>query len=266
MLAEQRERLFQEPRFDPPVPFKRDPRKIVLMLQYYDGDKARAMHLAKLIADLQQDKSERFDFAFCPRWDSTFDYEVINRVSRKFNVWQLKGQRRGTGWPHGCNELALDLMQQAYGQVRRRIWNYHKACYLIESDVMPMHKDWLYALSDEWDECQAKGKLVMGAWSPMHSAVGHINGNMLFSPDLVIKVKGIEGCPARAGWDCFFAPKFYPVWHKSRQMQNHYDYRSNIPPEILWSSVDGVTQVAVVHGVKDTSAERQVRPKLFPST
>jgi hypothetical protein len=260
-----RERLMLEPRFDPPIQAKRDPRKIVVVLQFYEGDKARAMHLARLISDLQPEKTDRFDFAFAPRWDCTHDYETIQKVSRKFNVWQMKSNRRGMGWPHGCNELACDMMQQAYVHKREGKWSNHKAVYLIESDIMPMRRDWLEALSSEWDEAQAKGKLVMGSWSPLHSLVGHINGNMLFSPDLVSKVKGLEGCPANAGWDCYFGPKFAPIWHKSRLMQNHYDYRSNIPPEILFSSVDGITPVAVVHGVKDTSAERQVRKLLFPS-
>ena len=64
------------------------------------------------------------------------------------------------------------------------------------------------------------------------------------------------------GWDAYFAPKFMPHAMKSRIMQNHYDHRQNIPPEVLWSKVDGVTEPAVVHGVKDFSAERQVKEKL----
>ena len=252
------------PPFDAPVPFKRDPRKIVIVLQFWEGDKAKAMRLARLIADIEPAKNNHVDFAFAARFDTHPDLETVKYVSRKFNVWKMKGNRRGTGWPHGCNELALDMLQQAVTYKRQKFWNNHKAAYLIESDIMPMRRDWLSAISDEWDEAQSKGKLVMGSWCPFHSTVGHINGNLLFDLDLVLKVKGLEGCPARAGWDCYFAHKFYPVWHRSRIMANHYDTRFNIPAEVLFSKVDGLTPVAVVHGVKDDSAERQVRPLLFP--
>ena len=254
------------PQSDPPVPFRRNSKKIVIALQFWAGDRTRAMRLASLIADIEQVKNNQFDFAFVARFDTAPDMDTVHKVSRKFNVWTLKGTRRGTGWPHGCNELACDMFQQAVTYKRQKLWNNHKAVYLLESDNMPMRRDWLQAISDEWDEAQTKGKLIMGSWSPYHSTVGHINGNMLFDLDLALKVKGLEGCPARAGWDCYFAHKFAPHWHRSRIMSNHYDHRNNIAPEVLFSSVDGKTPVAVVHGVKDDSAERQVRPLLFSKT
>lgn len=246
------------------TPKVRDNRKMVVALQFWDGDKERAMHLAKFVADLEPEFNPRIDLAFVARFDTKHDLETVKYVSRKFNTWTLTGTRRTTGWPTGCNDLALDLFQQAASRSRPgQKWANHKALYLIESDVMPLCRDWLQRLSDEWDVAQEAGKMVMGSWSPYHSPVGHINGNMLVRPDLVFRIKGLESCPFKAGWDAYFGPKFEPVWHKSVQMSNHYDYRANIPPEILWSCVDGVTPPAVVHGVKDWSAERQVRKKLF---
>lgn len=255
------------------VPKQRDPRKMIVALQFWEGDKARAMHLAKFIADLEPAKNEKVDFAFVARFDTKHDQETIEYVSRKFNVWTLTGTRNTTGWPDGCNDLALDLFQQSAGRTRQKsssnrystdgTWRNHKALYLIESDVMPVCRDWLVRISDEWDVAQEHGKFVMGAFSPYHSPVGHINGNLLVAPDIVFRLKGLEFCPFGAGWDAYFGPKFSPHWWKSVLMQNHYDYRANIPPEILWMPVDGVTPPAVVHGVKDMSAERQVRAKMF---
>ena len=245
-------------------PQKRDTRKTLVALQFWEGDKEKAMHLARFIADLEPAFNAQVDFVFMARFDTKHDQNTIQHVARKFNVWTLTCTRRTTGWPTGCNDMALDLLQQSASRTRPgKPWANHKALYLIESDVMPMCRDWLQRLSDEWDVAQEAGKCVLGSWSPYHSPVGHINGNMLVSPDLVFKVKGLESCPFKAGWDAYFAPKFFPVWYKSVQMANHYDYRQNIPPEILFSCVDGVTPPAVVHGVKDWSAERQVRKKLF---
>ena len=238
--------------------------KLIVALQFWEGDRDRAMHLARLIADIEPTKNTRVDFAFVARFDTAPTPEAVLHVSRKFDVWQIKGTRRGTGWPHGCNELALDLFQQAgYRSKPGRPWANCKGLYLIESDVMPMCKDWLQRISDEWDVAQEKGKMVLGSWSPFHSATGHINGNLIVRPDIALKIKGLESCPPKAGWDAYMAPKFCNHWHKSILMQNHYDYRANIPPEILFSCVDGITPPAVVHGVKDRSAERQVRHLLI---
>jgi len=247
-----------------PTPKFRDTRKMVVALQFWDGDKERAMHLARFIADLEPTKNDKVDFAFVARFDAKHDQETIKYVSRKFDIWTLTGTRKSTGWPTGCNDLALDLFQQSADRSRPgKVWAKHKAVYLIESDVLPVCKDWLSRISDEWDVARENGKLVMGSWSPYHSPVGHVNGNMLVVPDLTFKIKGLEACPPKAGWDAYFGPKFSPHWYKSVLLQNHYDYRANIPPEILWSCVDGVTPPAVVHGVKDWSGERQVRKKLF---
>lgn len=246
------------------IPKRRDTRKLILALQFWEGDRDRAMHLARLIADIEPGKNPRVDFAFVARFDTAPTPEAIQQVSRKFDVWTITGTRHGTGWPHGCNEMALDLFQQAgYRSKPGRPWANHKGIYLIESDVMPMCKDWLQRISDEWDVAQESGKFLMGAWSAFHSATGHINGNLIARLDIALKIKGLESCPPKAGWDAYFAPKFYPHWHKSILQQNHYDYRANIPPEILFSCVDGVTPPAVVHGVKDFSAERQVRDILL---
>lgn len=245
------------------IPNARDLRKIVVALQFWEGDKARAMRLARFIADLEPGMSDKVEFAFVARFDATHDHETIAYVSHKFKVWTLTGTRRTEGWPDGCNDLALDLFHQAARLSRpRNSWENIKAVYLIESDVMPVCKDWLARISDEWDVAQEHGKFILGSWSPYHSPVGHVNGNMLVAPDLVFRLSDIISCPFRAGWDAHFGPKFSPHWWKSVLLQNHYDYRANIPPEILWSGVDGVTPPAVVHGVKDNSAERQVREKL----
>lgn len=243
-----------------PTPRNRDPRKMIIALQFWEGDKARAMHLARLIADLEPTKNTQVDFAFVARFDAKHDRDTVQKVSEKFDVWELTGTRRAIGWPHGCNELALDLFQQAgYRSKHGGPWANHKALYLIESDVLPMCRNWLLRISDEWDVAQENGKFILGSWCPFHSSVGHVNGNMLVAPDIAIRLKGLDRVPPRAGWDAYFATKFAPHWHKSVQMANHYDYRSNIPPEILFSCVDGVTPVAVVHGVKDRSAEIQAQ-------
>lgn len=237
--------------------------KIVIALQFWSGDKEKAMHLAHMIADIEPVFNKNVDFAFFARFDEKHDDATIGRTSRKFNVWKMTSRIEGTGWPDGCNAMAIDCMMQANERANAE-WKTVKAVYLIESDVLPMRRDWLKSLSDEWDKASALGKYVMGSWCPFHSPVGHINGNMLFDPRLVEKLRGLPPVEKGRAWDTEFAPKFEPIWWKSTQMANHYEFKRNIQPEILFSSVDGKTPVAVVHGVKDLSGERQIRSVLFP--
>ena len=238
--------------------------KINLCLQFWEGDRARAMHLARFIADLEPEKNPRVAFTFVARYDTQHDQKTVEYVSKKFDTYQLTSRKPMTGWPAGCNTLALELFAQSAERRARGEWQDMKALWLIESDVMPLCRDWLSRISDEWDAAEKKGKFILGAWCPWHGngALGHINGNMLVSPDLYTLVPGLVNCPPKAGWDAYFSGKFEPHWEKSKSFANHYDYRSNIPADILWSKVDGVTEPVAVHGVKDFSAEQQVREKL----
>jgi hypothetical protein len=241
-----------------------DRRKILLVIQFWSGDREKAMRLARLIADIEPVRNPLFEVAFFARSDARHDLPSVEAVSRKFNVWKLKCRRPGTGWPDGCNAMALDMIHLAYERSAAE-WKDFKAVYLMESDLMPMRRDWLAAIADEWDSAEANGKYILGSWYPFHSEVGHINGNMLFSPLLIARLRGLDECPPGKAWDTEFAPRFAPHWQKSRIMANHYDWQKDIPPEVLFAPVDGITPVAIVHGVKDLSAERQVRALLFPA-
>lgn len=233
--------------------------KIVLCLQYWDNDKANAMRLARLIADLQPSWSDRFEFMFVPRFDSSLDEQTVRYVSRKFNVWTHISTRREIGWPAGCNGIVSDLFMDSVRRVKDGTWAHVKAVWLLEADCLPLSVDWLDKIEQEWDKAQADGKLLVGAWQPEWSNVGHINGNMLFSPSLATVVRGLEGCPPHMPWDTFHAQKFSRHWWKSGQLVNFYK-RTNVTAEEIWP--DGGNWV-FVHGIKDDSGYNLVRSRLL---
>lgn len=229
--------------------------KIVLCMQYWDGDREQALRVARFMADIQPTHSEKFDFMFAVRPDSSLCPDTIRHVSRKFNVWTRKTSRKEIGWPAGPNGMVSDLFLDALMRYRSGVWKNVKAVWLLESDVVPLTVDWLDRIEREWD---AAGKLVMGAWSPEWSHVGHVNGNLLFSPRLAEVVKGLEGCPPHIPWDTFHAPKFARHWHKSSQMGNLYRIQ-NVTTEQLdpaW---------CFVHGIKDDSGLKIARQRIFAS-
>jgi hypothetical protein len=230
--------------------------KIVLCMQYWDSDRDQALKVARFIADIQPGHTRNVDFMFAARFDSTLCPDTIRHVSRKFNVWTHRTMRKEIGWPAGPNGMVADIFQSALMRYRSGAWKDVKAVWLLEADALPLKADWLERIEREWDEA---GKLVMGAWSPEWSPVGHINGNLLFSPTLAEVVKGLEGSPPHKPWDTHHAQKLARHWHKSEQMGNLYRATGVKPKDLpeTW---------AFVHGIKDDSGYHIARKRIFPDS
>jgi hypothetical protein len=232
---------------------------LVLCLQYFKDDMAQAMRLARLIADIQPAWSSKYEFMFVPRFDCALDRSTVRYVSRKFNVWTHVSTRREMGWPAGCNGVAHDVFMDSLQRLKDGRWAHVDGVWFLEGDSLPLSRDWLDKISAEWKEARDAGKVVMGAWQSEHSPEGHLNGNMLFVPDLASRVRGLEGCPPHMPWDTFHAAKFAKRWHKSSQMVNFYK-RIRVKEEELWG--EGKNW-AFVHGVKDDSGYELVKARLL---
>lgn len=236
--------------------------RLLVLLQFWEGDKALAMRLARLLADLEPAFNKDVDFMFCARFDCTHDSDTMNYVSKKFGVFKYTCRRRATGWPYGCNELVHDLWAELLRASEAPSFNY-SAAYFLEADNVPLRKDWAAALMEEWAEARAKGLMILGAWSPDHSEYGHVNGNMIFRPDLSRHVKGLEGCAPNVAWDVAHTFRYHHLWHKSQLIKNMYKVR-NISEEELYAPVSpGGPVPAVVHGIKDDSAWKIISEKLL---
>lgn len=227
--------------------------KIVLAIQYWEGDKAMAMRNARRIADNEPKFRDDVEMCFVARFDSSFDVATIEHVRKKMRVSTYKGFRRGTGWPSGCNDLWCDLMQESVRRSRSGTWQDVKAVFTFEADCIPIARNWLEALHAEWDKAAAEGKLLAGCWADSCTPVGHVNGNALFHPQIALKLQLI-GCSAQIGWDVAFARQFEPYWWKSGLIKNLYRATNVSDADITSPWVDGVVPV-VVHGVKDLSVE-----------
>lgn len=235
---------------------------IVLCMQYWEGDKQRALSVARLIADLQAEKDDRFQFMFLRRFDATpVDDETIGYVGRKFDILTHTCRRKETGWPAGCNGMASDALMLAQEKWNTGEWKRVTGVWLLESDILPLYRNWLYRIEREWKAALEDGKLVMGAWSPHHSPVGHINGNMLFHPSLCDRVKGLEGSAPHIGWDVYHAQRLHRHAHKSELMLNLYR-GVNVNEGDIYAPG---TRYAFVHGIKDDSGLQIIRRRLFPS-
>lgn len=184
--------------------------KILIVLQYWSGDKAQAMELAKLIADIEPGISQQADFLFVCRFDCRHDMDVVRYVSRKFSTFHHVSPRRGTGWPAGCNDLFFGGLEWIYHKMRARKLPHYKAVFFIEADCSPLSVDWISLMSSNWDKIQPV--FVAGRKLRSEHIHEHINGgSCALSGDFRFLEWLVMG-PARsndgAGWDYRLADDF----------------------------------------------------------
>lgn len=228
---------------------------LLIALQYWNGDRELTMRLARRMADLEDAFRADVWLELVYRFDAKPPTVAeIAYLAKKFKVTMYQGRRRATGHPYGCNELVHDLFQ--------RYWNLHmrdkrfastvNGVWLLEGDNVPLRKDWLTRIKAEWDAARQSGAYLLGCWHKSGlPEVGHINGNLIFRPDLAAVVKGLEGCPPDFAWDMYHAPRFKPHWAFSKEMLNLYK-GTNLPKSKIYGK-NGKAKASVVHGIKDDS-------------
>lgn len=241
--------------------------KILICLTFWEGDRADAMNLARLLADLQPGPGlcREADFLFVARFDAKHDQSTINYVSRKFKVFTHISKRRGTGWPTGCTELFFGAFEWIYHKMAAYMIPQYKAILNIEADSLPLVKDAIQQLSALWDRLPA-GTCVAGPWleNGVHEDLGHINGGAcLLSGRLdflkwLVKRAGIS--VRGGGWDFVLAPQFREWgWYKMPQIQSLWQVPIN--EELFHQSIQ--RGIIYSHGHKGDLGVKLVRRHLM---
>jgi hypothetical protein len=238
------------------------PTKILLALQFWKGDRDQAMRVARLIADLEPRHSEFADFLFVSRFDCEQDISTIEYVSTKFNTHTyVNRHRRGTGWPHGCNDLWFGTMDHVYSFSEAKRFPPYKAVLTFEADACPLVPNWHRELSRLWDQhATPKGVKMFGA--KVEYPLPHINGNAMFSGDLKFLYwisRLIGGCDPTKGWDFILAKDFKREgWADCPMMKSHWQ-KKTMPDE----EIEALRSAGIVflHGVKDDSVISHMRKK-----
>ena len=168
----------------------------LLALQYCPGDKIQAMALARLLADIEQKPNPNMGFLFCPRYDVIADGAIVERVRESFpDCSVLKMTNRQVGWPKAPNAMAHEVYNwfcDNYGTYARiKDGKHYCAIMLAEPDSIPLDRDWVAKLQEEWYTCDWEWPLgnkqhVLGCWQVREDCgcpTPHINGNCMISPD-----------------------------------------------------------------------------------
>jgi hypothetical protein len=239
-----------------------DPRRILLALQYYNGDRTPAQGLVDLICKLAPKPYKTVDFLLSARLDADPpDRETLEQLEKTFdNAVFFRGRRRANGWPHAPNELWHDTVQFIYEMDIAQKLPRYSGIQFLESDDTPLCPDWVERLTDEWIKLHTNvmGHLLPSGWRD------HINGNCMISgsPAFLQAITRIGGAPPAQGWDWAIAPRF-KAWGWSDTFAIRSDWNCQSSPagylELL------LAQGTVLHhGVKDGSLKRQVRRKYLP--
>lgn len=238
-------------------PFKVDKqlKPIILGLQYWDGDKEKALRLADLLADIQSYKSPDI-FLITYRFDSKPPSEdILAKLRTKFaSVIVKKGIRNATGHPAGCNALWLDTMCFAadLGRQRKLDW-----VFTFEADCVPLRQDWLNYIKQTAVYGSKAGRKVIGHLNPAQpNCIEHINGNALFSTKILAEVPLLYRCPPNDPWDLWSVKYYKNYWQ-------HSDFIFNAYRQEGWthSQFEELQKLghSFVHGIRDDAGFNFVR-------
>lgn len=219
--------------------------RLTICIQFWQGDRDAAFRLAKFITDLETAPRMDTQIVFLHRHDTTMDDTVTDYVRRRFETRVVRAPEHEVGYPRSPNVMALYAMEEAPN------WG-GAAVFLMEADCIPVASDWIDKLRAEAGRAWATGSAVVGSWRPECSAVGHINGNMLFRPDILSLLKMSTTVPKKA-WDVYFVPQFATAWMRTGLIANRY-CEMFVTDENLATPECGTRAPVVIHGIKDDSS------------
>lgn len=230
--------------------------RMLLALQFWNGDKVMAGKLARLIADLEPRHLELADFLFVSRFDCAPDRDVVEYVKRKFNTYTYICRNRGTGHPLGCNTLWFATLGWLLSMREARKVPPYKCMFTIEADGCPMSPTWISEMLQAWDVVQPAS--VVGC---QETIPPHINGNMMVSANLAFLhriARQVGGVHPRASWDIAMWNEFRKWGTANIRPMIHNTYRVPHADHAFFEARQAEGCV-YSHGVMDDSLKQIVR-------
>lgn len=234
--------------------------KLLLALQFFNGDRDQAYRLARLIHKMQSGPSQTADFLFTWRFDAEHDPKMTALMQEKFKVHTHKSRMHHAGWPNGSNAIWCDLMLK----LSERQGLGYKAVLTFEADCVPLTMDWIERLSAEWDKQQ---KYAVGHIHPCHGPGDvsqlHLNGNAMYSCNpMHLKEIARHGCPTGWGHDVLFAKYVQKLGWADTNVIRSFWRSKDFDNERLSALLDQGT--AMLHGCKDSSLMDLVESQIAP--
>jgi hypothetical protein len=236
--------------------------KLLVVVPYYEGDKADAEAMLGLVCDLERVKIKEADLFLEARADALpLSDSLMQRLRERFDKVHLNTCRRrdGVGHPFGANQMFFDVLT-LFGQVPS--WNQSYYAFLfMEPDCVPTRPGWIKELAEAYVAAKEKrNKSVIGF---IHgNPVMHVNGVAVYSTQLYKLFPGDKmggGNPQKA-FDIDKAPEILSVGEATPLIKFEYRKATITPAELFAPAQFGVVP-CLFHGVKDGSARAAVRAR-----
>lgn len=179
-------------------------RQLALVLQFWRGDQAAALDLAKMLTDIEPQTREDVVFVFARRFDLPMSSEIeaaAQYCRAKFPVVpDFQSKRQGTGRPDGCFGLwagCLELLWEGYIRGEHMC----ESAFMFEADGLPLTRDWLDRLKRAHVETQQLNKRVTGAIC--QHRFPHVNGSFIIDLSCWVDHPSLHNCPPGWCWDVF---------------------------------------------------------------
>jgi hypothetical protein len=196
---------------------------MILALQCHPGNAEQALALVDLICAIEPEKRKDVDFCLAMRRDT--DQSVADRAKKlaeaKFEkVIIFRGNRMGTGWPSGPNDLWAELTMRL--SIMRKEGKTSRDCVLtFEPDCVPLRADWINVLKAAWAQADGKGKDCIGT---QETEPDHLNGNGVFRIGIARKWPALYGS-AHTGWDCHHGRLLLTIGEDTPAITQRYQWQ-----------------------------------------
>lgn len=231
------------------------PKKFLLVMQYWDGDKADTEDLLSLIADLERIRNTSVDVMLFRRYDATeLSRTVVQKLEAKFGkVMQVKCRRTAKGYPYGANAMFYDLASLV---AQFAPYNVEYSAFInLESDCCPTQPGWIGRIWQEWRDANSQGLACIG--HIQEKPIRHMNGVGVYAIDMWKRVPAgkLNGGAPHIAYDIDHANDVLPIARDTELIRLNFQCPT-ITADALFSS-----GALLYHGVKDASARSAVRAK-----
>jgi hypothetical protein len=201
------------------VPYR--DRGLVIALQYWQGDMARAFRLARLIADIEPRYRNDVTLVL-----TAFDVEparardVVLHCNAKMRTFARATWRATTlGHPDASNALWLGTMELLTEMWRAGDLDHHDV-FTVEADGCPLDADWINRIKAEHATTHALGLRVTGALMPRPQP--HINGSLVMSIPWFFNHPSLGVTPPGEAWDVYHRDEILAAARPSAEIRNIY--------------------------------------------
>jgi hypothetical protein len=139
------------------------PMPLAIAIQFWRGDQARALRLARFLADLEPARRDDVFLVFARRFDVKMNRELeaaAFHCGLKFPVCHVVSQRKETGHPDGCFGLWAGTADAVYRNYLDR-WPC-SSVFFAEAEGVPLRWDWIDFLKRAHAENLALNRRVTG--------------------------------------------------------------------------------------------------------